>query len=209
MRYRVRSLILLATVLAVAACGSSTASGQASGAPGVVAVGTVAPPTVEITPEETVVPADISAWITVAPVAQGFAAAFPGTPSFRNTTVAELNAPTALYSYTDPSDRTYQVARSRLPRGIVSSDALASLDRFRSAMLRTTLEGSSITYQRKTTFDSRPAVRYTLASGDRRSEGLLILDDQILYRISVSYDVDQLNRSFLEAFLGSFALVVM
>ncbi len=172
--------------------------------------GTVPPPSIEITPETTIQPADISNWTTVAPIGQGFGVAFPGPPSTRSTTIAELRAPTTVYSYTDPSDRTYLLARSRLPDDITSIEGqMASLRRIAQTMLKGTLPGSKVSPWRETTFDDRPAIRYSLAAGQMRSEGFLILDEQILYRVSVTYDVSKLDRSFVEGFLGSFALSIM
>ncbi len=212
-----RRLILVLAALVAAACASGsptgplgsgqsalpTTSGQAS-------IGPTGRPT------SSVAPADTSTWIELAPIGQRFAVAIPDKPASTRGSVGNPPAATTFWTYTDPNGRVFQVARSRLPvpratptprpSEPVPSPTPGSPLGFADTILES-LEGGTIAATTPVTIDGRPGIRYSAQSENLRSEGLLVIDKWILYRVSVTYDVTRPDDAAVLGFLGSFTLM--
>lgn len=211
----------------MAACGWGTSnppSGDASSTPNRLGQ-TFIIPTPPPTPDTSVAPADVSAWLMVAPVGQGFGVAMPAQPAASSGSLGAPPVATTFWTYTDPSNRTFQVARSRLPtlpptpeprsnEPAPSPSETPGLTEYQDTVLQS-LEGSSFVSGSEVNVDGRPGLRYVIQAGNRRSEGLLVLDKPkdpsrvhpILYRVSVTYDADRADPPAVLGFLDSFTLM--
>jgi len=210
----------------VAACGWGTSnppSGDASSTPNRLGQ-TFIIPTPPPTPDTSVAPADVSAWLMVAPVGLGFGVAMPEQPAVTSGSLGTPPVATTFWTYTDPSGRTFQVARSRLPapaptleprsgEPVPSPSVTPGVDQYQDTVLQS-LEGSSFVSGSEVNVDGRPGLRYVIQAGNKRSEGLLILDSldpwrhpPALYRVSVTYDSDRADPAAVLGFLDSFTLM--
>lgn len=210
----------------MAACGWGTSnppSGDASSTPNRLGQ-TFIIPTPPPTPDTSVAPADVSAWLMVAPVGLGFGVAMPEQPAVTSGSLGTPPVATTFWTYTDPSGRTFQVARSRLPapaptleprsgEPVPSPSVTPGVDQYQDTVLQS-LEGSSFVSGSEVNVDGRPGLRYVIQAGNKRSEGLLILDSldpwrhpPALYRVSVTYDSDRADPAAVLGFLDSFTLM--
>jgi hypothetical protein len=221
----VRRLTLVLGAVLVAACGwgtSNAPSGDASPTPNRLGQ-TFVIPTQPPTADTSVAPADISTWLMVAPVGQGFGVAMPAQPAVTSGSLGTPPVATTFWTYADPSDRTFQLARSRLPtlpptpeprsnEPLPSPSETLGLDEFQDTVLQS-LEGSSFVSGSEVNVDGRPGLRYVIQAGNKRSEGLLVLDNPniykvspVLYRVSITYDADRADPAAVLGFLDSFTL---
>jgi hypothetical protein len=200
-----RRLTFALAAILVAACGSAPVNPP--GASLVPNFGqTLVVPTPAPTPDTSVAPADISTWLELAPVGLGFGIAFPGQPTVKTGKVGDPAAPTTFWSYTDPGGRKYLLARSKLPTGMLSDNTDALPDRFDETLFED-MTGGAFVSRDQVTVDGRPGISYTIRSGNTRSQGLLVLDKALLYRVSMTYNPDSPDDASLQAFLNSFTLL--
>jgi hypothetical protein len=223
----VRRLTLVLGAVLVAACGwgtSNAPSGDVSPTPNRLGQ-TFIIPTQPPTPDTSVAPADISAWLMVAPIGQGFGVAMPAQPAVTSGSLGTPPLATRFWTYTDPSGQAFQLARSRLPAPPPTleprsdepvpspSETPNPVDEYQGTVLQS-LEGSSFVSGSEANVDGRPGLRYVIQAGSRRSEGLLVLDNldpykrpPVLYRVSVTYDADRGDPAAVLGFLDSFTLM--
>jgi hypothetical protein len=195
-------------VLATACAPGPSESAGASASANPIGV-SFAVPDVSPTPEITLQPVDISNWWMVAPVGLGFGLAFPGPATAGSTTIAGLGAHAALWTYRDPAYRVYQLARIRLPAGAVTSDLVATMGRLAAATLPGMVPGGQIVKRSDVTTDGRLGTRFLVNGTSATVEGVLVLDNTILYRVSVTYDPTKPDRADLEAFVANFSLITL
>jgi hypothetical protein len=205
-----RLAFVLAAFLSVAALVTACASGPtgspgASGSANLIGV-SFAVPDVSPTPEVTLQPVDISNWWMVAPAGLGFGLAFPGPATAGSTTIAGLRAPAALWTYRDPGYRIYQLARIRLPAGAITSDLKATMGRLVAQTVPEMVPNGQIANRSDVTTDGRPGIRFLVNGTSATVEGVLVLDNTVLYRVSVTYDPTKPDRADLEAFVANFSL---
>ena len=202
-----RRLALVFVAFLAAACSSGAVSippDDASATPNRFG-STFVVPTLEPTPNITIAPADTSTWYVVAPVGQGFAVAIPGQPATRSGSAGDPPAPTAFWTYTDPNGRSFQIARTRTPKESLPKDPATLLKKI-TAMAVGALAGGSLVSRTEVTVDGRSGIGYVARSGNLRSQGLLIRDQDLLYRVSMTFNVDFPDEASLQAFLASFTL---
>ena len=202
-----RRLTLALVALLAAACASGAVvvpPDDASATPNPFGM-TFVVPTREPTPDITIVPADTSTWLEIAPVGQGFAVAVPGQASVRSGTAGDPPAPTTFWTYRDQNGRLFQIARTRTPLDSLPKDPATLLKKL-EAMARGGLDGSSLVSRTEATVDGRSGISFLARSGTLRCQGLLIRDGDVLYRVSMTFEVDAVDEADLTAFLGSFTL---
>jgi hypothetical protein len=198
--------VLLAVLAAACASGApAPRSGDGSAAPNLFGQ-TFVMPTSQPTSDATVAPADVSSWFELAPIGQGFAVAVPEQPTTTSGSVGDPPAASTFWTYTDPSGRKFQIVRSRLPTGLLSDNSSAMLDRLDDTILES-LDGGSFTARTEVTINGQPGIQYAARSGSLRSEGLLVLHEAILYRVSVTYQADRADEASVLGFLDSFTLM--
>jgi hypothetical protein len=206
----VRRLTLALAAILVAACGSTAVTAKPSGSVASIAptasVAASAPETIDPAAEGSVKPADISTWEMMAPVGLRFALAFPGPPTRSTGKVGDPPMATAFWTYTDPEGRKFQLARSVLAYGMLSDNPPALLDKLDDSLFEG-LAGGAFTRRSTVSTDGRPGIEYGIRSGNIRSRGLLVLDDTILYRVSVTFDVDHVDEAAALGFMYSFTLM--
>ena len=210
-----RSVFVLSAVVLVAACSSATAttSPAATGSdaaatsvatPAVVASAT---PTGSLTTGSTASPVDISGWIELAPVGQGFGVAMPGKATKSSMTIAVVNAPTTIWTYIDESGRAFQVARSKFPKEALTGTSKAVLDNV-AQDLPSSAADSTVESQVDVTIDGHAGRRYLQVSPKSNVEGVFVVAGDFVFTIYVTYEPGRADPGLLEAFLASFKLSI-
>jgi hypothetical protein len=210
-----RSVFVLAAAVLVAACSSGTAttppaatgSNATAASVQTPAVVASAAPTGSLTTGPTASPMDISGWIEVAPQGQGFGVAMPGKATTSSMTIAGVNAPTTIWTYTDESGRAFQVARSKFPKDALAGTSKDVLDNVARDLPSSVADGT-VESQADVTISGHAGRRYLLVSPESNVEGVFVVAGDLVFTVYVTYEPGRADPGSLEAFLASFTLSV-
>ena len=190
----------LAAVL-LAGCSSSIPRYSAVFSP------TVPPPTASAPPagSSSAAAVDTSAWITLAPQGEGFSVLMPGTPTSLSGSGA--NYTYIYWTYTDNSGRGFLVEESKSPKGALSGPAKSILDYTQNQFLAG-YPGAKVESQSDITLDGHAARSGVFANSTTRVHGELVIVDDTIYMVGVSYPVGLADNGVANAFMTSFKLTV-
>ena len=208
-----RSVFVLSAAIFVVACSSGTAttppaatgSGAAATSVQTPAVVASAAPSVSLTAGPTASPMDISSWIEIAPEGQGFGVAMPGKATTSSMTIAGVNAPTTIWTYTDASGRAFQVARSTFPKEALTGASKDVLDNVVKE-LPSSVADSTVQSQTDVTISGDAGRRYLMVSPKSNVEGVFVVAGDLVFTAYVTYESGATDSGSVEAFLASFTL---
>jgi hypothetical protein len=203
-------IVALGSALFLSACGTSTASPNASPTPTEGASAAGSQSTAEASPPHGGPPTAIPGWIVFAPADQGFSAAYPGQPTLQTQTIQTTAGPvpTSVWYYEESEDLSYYVALAKYPEGSLSSGSLSDVyDTAVTDMSHISL-GMTVGGQGDVTVNGHAGRTFTVANSAAMVKGELIAVGDNLYKVYVLCLPAASESPNISAFLAAFTLTV-
>lgn len=222
-------LVVLASAMALSACGSgkgwpdsSAAGSQAATATASIAAPatptdepTAKPsPTAKATPTSkpttggTAIDAD---WTKVEPSGVGFTSMWPGKPTSKTTSSSSAAGPvsTTLWQYEESNDLAYFVGVVTYPKGSMGSASTTKIyDAGVQSMTTSTSVALTIKSQGSVTVQGHVGRSFELTSSTVSLQGAMFVVGDTLYMAYVAYSTSMTDLSAPEVFFNDFSLTI-